>query len=297
MARASTALNRFREEQSQGHATRQSLYRQVERLLGKPVVLFYTSFSFPVMIDDGDAEMLEGVLQKIDTSKGFALLINSPGGLGLAAERIITICRSYSQTGRYDAIVPARAKSAATMVCFGADSIHMTPKSELGPVDPQISTIENGVTKRFSVCNLVDSYKDLFQRAVDAKGNLEPFIQQLNRYDEREMRDFEDAIQLARDISIRALHSGMLSHFAAAEIAKRIEVFLTPEQKKSHGRAIYAPEAKACGLNIADIDLKSDMWRLVYEIHLRASNFVSTNAAKCVETVVDSFCIGVSQKQ
>jgi hypothetical protein len=297
MKRPSTPLHRFRDEQAQGHSTRGPLYAQLEHLLGKPVVLFYTSFVFPVMIDDGDAEMLEGVLQNIDTSKGFALLINSPGGFGLAAERIINLCRSYSKTGRYDAIVPARAKSAATMVCFGADSIHMTPKSELGPVDPQISMVENGVTKRFSVCNLVNSYKDLFQRAVEAKGNLEPFIQQLNRYDEREVRDFEDAIQLARDISIRALHSGMLSHVAADEIAKRIEVFLTPEQKKSHGRAIYAPEAKDCGLKVADIHLKSDIWRLVYEIHLRASNFVNTNAAKCVETVVDSFSIGVTHKQ
>lgn len=296
MAQAPAPIHRLRQEQGQSHATRKGLYKQLERRLGMPVVLFYTSFTFPVMIDDGDAEMLEGVLQNVDTSNGLMLLISSQGGFGLAAERIINVCRSYSSTGRYDAIVPAQAKSAATMVCFGADAVHMTPKSELGPVDPQITLIEDGVPKRFSVCNLVASYKDLFDRAVTAKGNLEPFIQQLGRYDERQIREFEDAIQLAKDISIRALQSGMLKHSAVSEIEKRIKVFLTPEEKKSHGRAIYAQEAKACGLNVADISLKSDIWRLVYEIHLRASNFVNTNAAKCVETSSDSFSVAAPTK-
>lgn len=64
------------------------------------------------MIDDADADMLEGILQKLDLTNGLALLISSPGGSGLAAERIINICRNYSVTGEYSAIVPGKAKSA-----------------------------------------------------------------------------------------------------------------------------------------------------------------------------------------
>jgi len=54
-----------------------------------------------------------------------------------AAERMIQVCRSYSGSD-FEAIVPARAKSAATMVCLGSDRILMSPTSELGPVDPQV---------------------------------------------------------------------------------------------------------------------------------------------------------------
>ena len=60
-------------------------------------------------------------------------MINSPGGSGLAAERMINVLRSYSGIGEYWAIVPAKAKSAATMVCLGASKILMGPASELGP--------------------------------------------------------------------------------------------------------------------------------------------------------------------
>jgi len=35
--------------------------------------------------------MLEGVLQKCDLKKGFALLVSSPGGDALAAERIFNL--------------------------------------------------------------------------------------------------------------------------------------------------------------------------------------------------------------
>ena len=59
------------------------------------------------------------MLRSLDLAAGLAVMINSPGGSGLAAERIINVLRSYSGTGEYWAIDPAKAKSAATMVCLG----------------------------------------------------------------------------------------------------------------------------------------------------------------------------------
>jgi hypothetical protein len=72
----------------------------------------------------------------------------------------------------------------------------MSPTSELGPVDLQITTVEEGQVKRFSVCNIVEGYKDLFNRAVKAKGRMEPFIQQLSHYDEREIKEFRERFSL-----------------------------------------------------------------------------------------------------
>ncbi len=231
-------LGRVEEEQMQGHTTRQKLYRELEIELGRPIIAYFTSLARPSMVEDTDADVIEGVLQNMDLSKGFALFISSYGGYGEAAERIINVCRSASATGEFWAIVPGKAKSAATMVCFGASKIYMGASSELGPIDPQLTIIEEGRRKTFSVWNIVRSYEDLFDRAVNEQGNLEPYIQQLQRYDYREIKEFEAAIDLAEDIAIRSLKSGMMKGKTITAIKKQIEIFLTPQRAKSHGRPI-----------------------------------------------------------
>jgi ClpP class serine protease len=233
-------IQKISKEQAQGHETRGDLFSRIEKIINRPVVTFFTSFRFPVMIEDSDAAMLEGILQKIDISKGFALVVSSPGGDGLAAERIINICRSYSGTGDYWAIVPAKAKSAATMICFGSNKILLGTTSELRPVDPQVAVQEGETVQRFSACNIVGSYRDLFDRAVKEKGNLQPYLQQLNNYDEREIKEFQTAIELSEDIAVRALKTGMLGGMADAEIKKKIEMFLTPKKKKAHGQGAWS---------------------------------------------------------
>lgn len=289
-------LQKISTEQTQAHPTRQKLFIDLEKLLERPVVTFFTSFRFPVMIDDSDAAMLEGILQKMDLSKGLALVISSPGGNGLAAERIINICRSYSGTDEFWAIVPAKAKSAATMICLGASKILLGLTSELGPIDPQVTIQEDEGLKRFSACNIVESYRDLFARAVKEKGNLQPYLQQLTNYDEREIKEMQTAIELSEDIAIRALKNGMMNSTPDTTIKKQIEMFLTPKKKKAHGRPISAEEALTCGLNIEKIDIKSILWDTLYELYMRTDNFVSTHVAKCVETKDLSFAASRPQE-
>jgi len=276
-------------EQNQGHETRKRIFIELEKELKIPVASFFTSFRFPVMIEDVDADMLEGVLQKMDLSSGLVLFISSPGGDGLSAERIINVCRSYSKTNDYWVIVPGKAKSAATMICFGASKIIMGPTSELGPIDPQLTTSENGMVRRFSVYNVVESYDDLFSRAVNEKGNLQPYLQQLANYDEREIKEFRAALSLSEDIAIRTLASGMMKGISEDDIKKKIKIFLTPERTKTHGRPIYREEALNCGLKIESKGVKDKFWNLVYELYIRTNNFVSTKAAKCIESKNHSF--------
>jgi len=262
-----------------------------------PVISYFTSFRFPVMIEDADADILEGILQKTDLSNGLAVVINSPGGFGITAERIINIFRNYSGTGEYWIIVPGKAKSAATMICFGASKIIMGGTSELGPIDPQIAVSENGITKRFSLCNLVDSYDDLFQRAVKEKNNLQPYLQQLANYDEREIKEFRTAISLSEDIATRTLGSGIMEGMSEKEIKQKIEVFLTPKKTKSHGRPIFAKEAISCGLKIDLIDKKEKLYELFCELYTRTNNFVSTKASKCIENSQYSFAAPAASKK
>jgi ClpP class serine protease len=284
------AIVRIQEEMRQGHSTRRALFEELEKKLRRPVVTFFTSFDHPVMLEDDDADMLQSLLETIDLSRGLALMISSPGGDGLAAERIISLCRNYSGKGEYWVLVPGKAKSAATLVCFGADKILMGPNAELGPVDPQIVVSENGVRKAFALHNVVKSYEDLFDRAVASQGHLEPFMQQLANYDAREIQEFKAAIELSGDISVQALKTGMMKRFSEENIRKKIESFLTPTRTKSHGRPIFRAEAQRCGLKVQDVPRDTDLWRLISTLYVRTRNLVTTpSVAKCIENKNSSF--------
>jgi ATP-dependent protease ClpP protease subunit len=278
------------DEQSQHHNTRSKIITEIDQILGRPIVVYYTSFNYPVSIEDSDADMLEGLLQKMDLSKGLALVINSPGGYGTAAERIINVCKSYSGTGEFWAIVTNRAKSAATMICLGASKIFMAPTSELGPIDPIfVCTKDDGSRMRVSLYNLVKNYEKIFGEAVKTTGHLEPYLQQLAHYDSREMKEFEHAVALAEDIAINSLQSCMMKGSQREDIKKRIGIFLTPETKLTHERAIYLPEASKCGLKIETLIPKQRLWELLYELHIRTNNIVNTNVSVIIESSQYSF--------
>jgi hypothetical protein len=286
-------IGQINDERTQSHDTRKKIIANLEKIINRPVVSLFTSFKYPVVLDDSDADMLEQLLQTMELQNGFALLLSSPGGSGLAAERIITICKKYSGTGEYWVIVPGKAKSAATMISFGASKIYMGPASELGPIDPQLSISEDGREKVFSLCNVVESYKELFQLATKEKGNLQPYLQQLQRYDAREIKDFEDAISLSEDIAIRALKIGMMKHETEKNIKTKIKVFLTPEETKSHGRLIDRDKAEKCGLVIEKLVLSTNIWKNSYELYVRLNSLVSSQVAKCIENNQHSYTVGI----
>jgi ClpP class serine protease len=142
------------------------------------VVSFFISFFSQLPLFFKDADMVEEVLSNTDCSKGVTLILDAPGGDGLAAERIIQICKSYSK-GDFETIVPARAKSAATMICLGSDRIFLSPTSELGPIDPQVYYGGKWIAARHKVA----TYDELFDAATKlVAGKIEPYLQQLGKF-------------------------------------------------------------------------------------------------------------------
>jgi hypothetical protein len=285
-------------ERRQTPETRIKTIQEVEKHLeGRTLVTFFTSFEYPAEIENSDCDMLQSVLQHTDLSKGLVLMIDSRGGDGLAAERIVSTCRAYSGTGDYWAIVPGRAKSAATIICMGASKIMMAAPSELGPVDPQIIKKENNVWRQFSAHNLVSGYDRLFSSAVKSKGNLEPFLQQLQKYDARDITHYRDLIKLSEDIAIKILKSGLMKKKSKAKIRKDIAIFLDPSMGTiSHGRSINRDEAGDCGLNIQNLDVNSPQWTAIYQLYTRTAVFVSSSAAKAVESKEEQFFVSPSEE-
>jgi len=166
----------------------------------------------------------------------------------------------------------------------------MSAASELGPVDPQIIKYEDRRPKSFSAHALVAGYDRLFAEAVKTRGKLEPYMQQLNFYDDREINTYRSLIDLSDSIAVKALKSGMLSGLTEAEIKTKIQVFLNPSAGTlSHGRPIYEPEARGCGLEVEHMDVKSSMWLDIYELYVRLEHFVSMEWCKAIESTAESF--------
>lgn len=86
------------------------------------------------------ADRLYSVMADADRERPILLILNSPGGDVSTAYFIAKLCREHT-TKTFEVAVPRRAKSAATLICCGADRIHMGSLSELGPIDPQFGAI------------------------------------------------------------------------------------------------------------------------------------------------------------
>lgn len=238
------------DELYQRPVVRQQLIRSIEdHLGGRAVVTFFTSFTYPVIVEDSDADMLESIVQHMDLSKGLCLVLNSPGGDALAAEKIIRVCRAYSNDD-FEVMVPKAAKSAATMIALGSDRILMGKTSELGPIDPQV-----------------------IQQVGDTA-----------RYNASEIEEIRQQQKLSADIARRSLQSGMLKDDSEESITKCIRLFTDWEETLTHGRPIYSEAASALGIKVKVFEPHDPVWKCVFELYIRTDQYVSSSqACKTIE--------------
>ena len=76
-------------------------------------------------------------LDGIGTVNTISLFLHTRGGVTLGAWSLVNLIRQF--THRLEIIVPAKAHSAGTLMCLGADSIMMTRQATLGPIDPSVN--------------------------------------------------------------------------------------------------------------------------------------------------------------
>ncbi len=277
-------LAKLTNELSQSPKIRQELLRKLSDQLGRTVITLFTSFRYPVTLDSGDADLLEEVLHATKLHNGLCLMLNSIGGDTIAAERIVQTCRVYAK-GTFEVLVPRRAKSAATIIALGADRILMGETSALGRIDPQVVISgSDGIESVMPADIIIQSYDDLMTKATCADGRLEPYIQQLSKYDAREIERLRRSVILAEDMAIKLLKSRMLTKVKRDLIKKKIALFLEPSMTKAHGRDIYYHDVQQIGLNVDLIKHDSKIWDTVSEIYVRSSHCVSSTHCKLIES-------------
>ena len=191
-----------------------------------------------------------------------AVIVDSPGGDIDAAYNLACLFRRYGKR-RLTFIVPRRAKSAATLLVCGGDSIMMTPVAELGPLDPQITEM-NPLERRLENLSplYIESTLELIRSEYEI-GSVELAEGLLRRLQfPITLGGFIKSLEHGMQYAEKLLSSRMLKYDpkAAEEISRRLV-----EGYSAHSFCINIDEVRELGLTLED--MSSDQLEIVWKIH------------------------------
>lgn len=202
-------------------------------------------------------------IAKIDIDENrLAVIVDSPGGDIDAAYNLARLFRRYGK-GRLTFIVPRRAKSAATLLVCGGDSIMMTPVAELGPLDPQITEF-NPLERRLENLSplYIESTLELIRSEYEF-GSVELAEGLLRRLQfPITLGGFIKSLEHGRQYAQKLLSSRMLKDNlkVAEEISRKLV-----EGYSAHSFCINIDEVRELGLTLED--MSSDQLEIVWKIH------------------------------
>jgi hypothetical protein len=155
--------------------------------------------------------------------KEIALIIESGGG---QAEDAYNIAKLINNRSSFKAYVPLYAKSAATLLAFGAKEIHIAIDGQLGPLDVQI--LDEEKEERNSALDELQSMDSLFEFANRSTIQLTHFWAQM--LSKKKITVFPRAIDFVTDMmrpllgKIDTVHYTVLSRYLriAEEYAVRL---------------------------------------------------------------------------
>jgi len=180
-----------------------------------------------------NADRIYGAVTNADREKPILLILSSPGGDIAAAYFIAKLCREYTNHN-FEVAVPRQAKSAATLICCGADRIHMGSLSELGPIDPQF-----GGVPALALKHSVEHLAQLAKAYPSAAGMFSDYLAKSLRVEA--LGYYERVAKSATQYAVRLLNSRRAKMLEPAEtslIANRLVYEYT-----DHGFVIDAREA------------------------------------------------------
>jgi membrane-bound ClpP family serine protease len=244
-------------------------------------------------IDSDDIPAFGDALQTVGDVGILYLIIDSPGGDGTVAEKIIKLCRSYCS--KLIVVVPNRAKSAATIIALGADEIIMGFCSEIGPIDAQIPVIVDGWPHFVSAHSFISAKTSLeaqFKECLAKNEDPRAILQQIATLNPAFIQHCERLMNFGKDVVRKCLSKHMFSSERKADrkakIDRVIERLSAVQRFQVHGRMIDGNAAKTeLGLKVNLLGKDHDLWNYIWGYYLRAYVFLGRfgfPAAKMVET-------------
>lgn len=247
----------FTAQHSERYA-RQQLIRAYESATGANLVVMLDQIFPPNMT------YLEELIFDCDTNKPLHVLLASPGGDGETAIRMVRSMQT--RCSELTVVVPDMAKSAATLLCLGADRILMGPAGDLGPVDPQFQIGGRSLASAKEIVAAIDEAERRVKESPETYPLFAGLLSDVNMLMVEQARSALDRTEaLVREaLSCCEVRSGEdVDTLTAALKAPLID------EPKSHSAVIDVQAAQKFGLPAEPYDPASDEWRRVWELWTR----------------------------
>jgi len=269
-------------------------------------VAFLCSETMGAGIDSSDIPAIGDALLSVGEVDQLNLIINGPGGDGTVAEKIIELCRSHCKEFRV--LVPNRAKSAATIIALGADTIVMGYCSELGSIDAQVAIVVGGIPRYISAQSFIDSKASLleeFKNAIKAKPKQDPraILQQISTLDIPFIDHCGKLMDFSKEVARKYLDRYMFRGIRPVSKRKaQINTVLVGLSStgifKVHGRMINGIAAKDdLHLNVTLLGKGDQLWKDLWHYYIRADVLLSKSRGmgKLVETKNEILVSGAAE--
>lgn len=259
-----------------GRQRRVELIKKIEELRGTRVLVYVTGDRTHVntSISDDAVRPILNHLRKLGSVEKLDVLIYSRGGAIDVPWRLNSAFRRTASA--WDALIPFRANSSATLLSMGADTIVLGRHAELGPIDPTLEIRSGGPGGAIQATLSVEDVM-AFPKFAKERFDLEGEAAQVAAFNR--LADRVDALTLGNmyrtHSHIRFLADKMLRSRGNGLDEKTIKkiVATLAEEVYAHGHAVGLDEAKDIGLHVesAPADLDELMWQLlgVYEEDLK----------------------------
>jgi ATP-dependent protease ClpP protease subunit len=208
--------------------------------------------------------LIEDLIFDADPGIDLHLILNSPGGDGESALRIIRSLQARCR--ELTVIVPDQAKSAATLLTIGADHIIMGPTSDLGPVDPQLLVGDQARGQYVAAKDIVDAVDDAMRQVTAAPDTYPLHASLLADVNALVVQQARSALARTDDQLMEALRSNPNRSRESCEATKDKLVGPLITDPKSHGAVFGAEDASTAGLPVNNIDPRSDQWQLIWRL-------------------------------
>ena len=159
------------------------------------------------------------------------------------------------------------AKSAATLMCIGADEIIMGPGGDLGPVDPQL--LLPGGRSLVSAKEIVAAIDEAEERIRSNPDSFPLFAALLSDVNMLMVEQARSALGRSEALVREALEccsdrdSGQIARLTAALKAPLID------DPQSHSAVISCAAAKRFGLPATSAPVSSPQWTLIWQLWTR----------------------------
>lgn len=225
----------------------QEVLRRIEKMLGHPLLTYWNSNNGAIC--DNDVIGLYGILKSIGRSRELSLFIKSDGGSGQASLRMVNLLRQFAQ--KTTVLVPLECESAATMLALGADKILMGPLAhlsavdtslthDLSPIDRDNDRVSVSQDELHRVVRLWQTESD--QESSNPYGSLFQYVHPLV------VGAVDRSSALSTKLCVEILSYHMKDHKKAERISQTLN-----SAYPSHSYPITLKEAKAIGLNVAEL--------------------------------------------